>query len=374
MRSSCSSQKHCSRSQGSLGPGDQQQGQELATEESRAAHGTGLAESQQSPSFHRGKTVLKPDCYWDNSTSTSRLPRDGQMKWGKIKLNETGGEKRYQTGGICGAFCHLTLLSYKEISSASTKTHMVFTVTFIHFIHSYQGISISEASVSPTMAVSARPAPEEASDAHLPWSQLIQWRNTPSTPLPSALTATPCAGAGCNHNQKDRPHHREGTETERVFSAPAPAQLCLLMCQCCSKLHSPRACCHSVIRLWLLGAIKTHGRRLEQPQSFVTGGSRLGEAAQGLKTLYELWKVRNKNSILKSLFRPVSDSLIILVINTQPKIYSLYFNCPKGNFWFNIRGFSSQQLTHYLIVCFHLIRFLIIWNGQISCALAISSE
>lgn len=196
--------------------------------------------------------------------------------------------------------------------------------------------------------------------------------NTPFTPLPSALTATPWAGTGCNHNQKDRPHHRKWTETERC--SQHPAQLCLLMCQCCSKLYSPRACWYSVIRLWLLSAIKTHVCRLEQPQSFVTGGSRLGEAAQGLKTLYDLWKVHNKNSILKSLSRPVSDSLIILVINTQPKIYSLYFNCPKGNFWFNIGGFSSQQLTHYLIVRFHLIRFLIIWNGQISCALAISAE
>lgn len=153
----------------------------------------------------------------------------------------------------------------------------------------------------------------------------------------------------------------------------APAQLCLLMFHCCSKLYSPGACWYSVIRLWLLGAIKTHGCRLEQPQSFVTGGSRLGEAAQGFRTLYELCKVHNKTSILKSLSRPISDSLIT-PINTQPKIQLLYFNCPKGNFWFNIGEFSSQQLTHYLLVCFHLIRFLIIWNGQISCALAILAE
>lgn len=172
MRSSRSSQKHCSRSQGSLGPGDRQQGQELATEESRAAHGTELAKSQQSPSFHRGKTVLKPDCYWDNSTSTSRLPRDGQMKWGKTKLNETGGQKRYQTGGICGAFYHLTLLSCQRNKQCLDQN----TATFIHFIHSFQGISLSKASVSPSMAESAWPAPEEASDAHLPWSQLIHWR------------------------------------------------------------------------------------------------------------------------------------------------------------------------------------------------------
>lgn len=128
MRSSRNSQEHCSRSQGSLGPGDQQQGQELATEESRAAHGTEQAKSQQQPSFHRGATVLKPDCYWDESTSTGRLVRDGQMKWGKIKLNETGGEKRYQTGGICGAFYHLTLLSYQRNKQClDQNTHGIYS-------------------------------------------------------------------------------------------------------------------------------------------------------------------------------------------------------------------------------------------------------
>lgn len=167
---------------------------------------------------------------------------------------------------------------------------------------------------SPSMAESAQPAPGKASASHLPWSQLIQWRNTLCTALPSALSATPWAGQAGTTTQRTEPT-TENEHTERVFS-----HLLQHSCACsCSKLYSPRACWYSVIRLWLLGAIKTHGCRLEQPQSFVTGGSRLGEAAQGFRTLHELWKVHNKNSILKSLSRPISDSLIT-PINTQPKI------------------------------------------------------
>lgn len=177
-----------------------------------------------------------------------------------------------------------------------TKTHTVFTVIFPHFIHSSQGVPLSKVSVQSWYGRVRPPAPGEASDSPLPWSQLTQWRNTTSPALPSALTAPPWAGTGCNHSQKDKLHPR-GRAEMRGCSHTCPSTAVLAHVSVLLQTLLPKGLLIFCNQAVTFRCNKSHRCRLEQPQSSVTGGSRLGEAAQGLKTLYELWKVHNKNSI-----------------------------------------------------------------------------